>query len=48
MSEANADDINNNDNVDTEKTKARDTPKHGSHFTQQPHSKYEEEEESKE
>jgi len=32
-----------------EKTKARDTARHGSHFTQPPESKYEEEqEESKE
>jgi hypothetical protein len=32
-----------------EKTKARDTARHGSHFTQTPESKYEEEqEESKE
>jgi hypothetical protein len=45
MSEANAED---NNNVDSEKTKARDTPKHGSHFTPPPQSKYEDEDESKE
>ena len=37
-----------NNKVDDEKTKARDTPKHGSHFTQPPQSKYEDQEESKE
>jgi hypothetical protein len=45
MSEVNSED---NNNVENEKTKARDTSKHGSHFTQPPESKYEDEEESKE
>jgi hypothetical protein len=45
MSEANSED---NSKVEDEKTKARDTPKHGSHFAQPPQSKYEDEEESKE
>ena len=45
MSEANTEE---NNKVEDEKTKARDTPKHGSHFTQPPQSKYEDEEESKE
>ena len=46
MSEANAED---NTNVSEEETKGRDTAKHGSHFTQLPQSKYEDqEEESKE
>jgi hypothetical protein len=45
MSEDNTED---NTNVSDEETKARDTAKHGSHFTQPPQSKYEEEEESKE
>jgi hypothetical protein len=44
MSEANAED---NNNVDNKKTKARDTSKHGSHFTQPLQRKYEDEEESK-
>jgi hypothetical protein len=46
MSEDNIQDTNETE----EKTKARDTAKHGSHFTQPPQSKYEEEEqeESKE
>jgi hypothetical protein len=39
MSEANTED----NNVENEK-KARDTPKHGSHFSQPPKSKYEDEE----
>jgi hypothetical protein len=47
MSEDNTKD---NNNVENEKTKARDTPKHGSHFSQPPQSKYEDQdkEESKE
>jgi hypothetical protein len=46
MSEDNTED---NSNVSDEEIKARDTAKHGSHFTQPPQSKYEDqEEESKE
>jgi hypothetical protein len=45
MSEDNTED---NTNVSDEETKGRDTAKHGSHFTQPPQSKYEDEEESKE
>ncbi len=41
MSETNAEDITN---VNEEKTKARDTSKFGSHFTQPPQSKYEDQE----
>jgi hypothetical protein len=44
-----SEDNTQNTNETEEKTKARDTAKHGSHFTQPPESKYEEEqEESKE
>ena len=44
-----SEDKTQNTNETDEKTKARDTAKHGSHFTQPPESKYEEEqEESKE
>jgi hypothetical protein len=44
-----SEDNKQNTNESEEKTKARDTARHGSHFTQPPESKYEEEqEESKE
>lgn len=39
------DNTENNSKTEEEKTKARDTPRHGSHFIQQPESKYEEQEE---
>jgi|GEM_PF-1781086 hypothetical protein len=42
------DNTENSSNIEDEKTKARDTPRHGSHFTQKPESKYEEQEEPQE